>query len=246
LESIQRDEAAGIVASALGRGEGWLNPRETAELARCYGLPVVEQSIVSTPEEAATAAEQLTGEVALKAFGSSLIHKTEVGAVEFNLRGFQEVKSAAQAMTRRLEDQGLSVGGFVVQRMIPKGVEMLVGVVHDPQFGPVVACGAGGVQVELLRDVSVRLTPLSDDDALEMIQTLKTFPLLNGFRGAAVYDVPALAEGLLRVSAMVEDLPQIAELDLNPIVVHQHGATILDARIRVTTIEPRTLLGVRR
>jgi acyl-CoA synthetase (NDP forming) len=110
----------------------------------------------------------------------------------------------------------------------------------------VVACGAGGVQVELLRDVSVRLTPLSDDDALEMIQTLKTFPLLNGFRGAAVYDVPALAEGLLRVSAMVEDLPQIAELDLNPFVVHQHGATILDARIRVTTIEPRTLLGVRR
>jgi len=246
LESIQRDEAAGIVASALGRGEGWLNPRETAELARCYGLPVVEQSIVSTPEEAASAAEQLAGEVALKAFGSSLIHKTEVGAVEFNLRGFQEVKSAAQAMTRRLEDQGLSVGGFVVQRMIPKGVEMLVGVVHDPQFGPVVACGAGGVQVELLRDVSVRLTPLSDDDALEMIQTLKTFPLLNGFRGAAVYDVPALAEGLLRVSAMVEDLPQIAELDLNPFVVHQHGATILDARIRVTTIEPRTLLGVRR
>jgi acyl-CoA synthetase (NDP forming) len=110
----------------------------------------------------------------------------------------------------------------------------------------VVACGAGGVQVELLRDVSVRLTPLSNDDALEMIQTLKTFPLLNGFRGAAVYDVPVLAEGLLRVSAMVEDLPQIAELDLNPFVVHQRGATILDARIRVTTIEPRTLLGVRR
>jgi hypothetical protein len=93
--------------------------------------------------------------------------------------------------------------------------------------------------------VSVRLTPLSNVDALEMIQTLKTFPLLNGFRGGGVYDVSALEQGLLRVSAMVDDLPQIAELDLNPFVVHQHGATILDARIRVTAIEPRTLFGVR-
>src|SRR5204863_2398008 len=103
--------------------------------------------------------------------------------------------------------------------MAASGVEMLVGVVHDPQFGPVVACGAGGVQVELLRDVSVRLTPLAREDAAEMIRSLKTFPLLNGFRGTPVRDVAALEDGLLRVSAMVEDLPQIAELDSNPFVV---------------------------
>ena len=90
---------------------------------------------------------------------------------------------------------------------------MLVGVVHDPQFGPVVACGAGGVQVELLKDVSVRLTPLSNEDASEMIRELKTYPLLTGFRGSAKCDIDALEDGLLRVSAMVEDLPQIAELE---------------------------------
>ena len=123
---------------------------------------------------------------------------------------------------------------------------MLVGVVHDPQFGPVVACGAGGVQVELLKDVSVRLSPLSNDDASEMIRELKTYPLLTGFRGSPPVDVAALEQGLLRVSAMVEDLPQIAELDCNPFVVHEGGATILDARIRVTAIEPRPLVGVRR
>jgi acyl-CoA synthetase (NDP forming) len=123
---------------------------------------------------------------------------------------------------------------------------MLIGVVHDPQFGPVVACGAGGVQVELLRDVSVRITPLSIEDSAEMISELKTYPLLTGFRGSAATDIAALKEGLLRVSAMVEDMPQIAELDCNPFVVQETGATILDARIRVNMVAPRPLVGVRR
>jgi acetyl coenzyme A synthetase (ADP forming)-like protein len=246
LDSIRRDEAAGIVAAALGRGDGWLSPKETENLTSCYGLPLVEQRIVESAEEAAQVAEELNGKIALKAFASGLIHKTEAGAVQLNLQGYEEVKRAALAMTQRLKVHGHELEGFVVQRMAPKGVEMLVGVVHDPQFGPVVACGAGGVQVELLRDVSIRLTPLSREDASEMIRNLKTFPLLNGFRGDVGSDIAALEEGLLRVSAMVEDLPQIAELDLNPFVVHPQGATILDARIRVSAVEPRTLLGVRR
>jgi acyl-CoA synthetase (NDP forming) len=216
------------------------------KLAECYGLPIVEQRIVETIEEAGRVADEFAGEVVLKASAPGLIHKTEAGAVQLNLQGGPEVRAAALAMSQRLSVQGHNNIGFVVQRMVPKGVEMLVGVVHDPQFGPVVACGAGGVQVELLRDVSVRLTPLSQEEASEMIRSLKTYPLLNGFRGGPVYHVKALEEGLLRVAAMVEDLPQIAELDLNPFVIHPQGATILDARIRVTTIEPRTLLGVRR
>src|SRR5438045_9171442 len=104
---------------------------------------------------------------------------------------------------------------------------MLVGVVHDPQFGPVVACGAGGVKVELLRDVSIRLTPLSKEDATEMVRSLKTYPLLNRFRGGPAYDVPALEDALLRVSVMVEDLPQIAEHALNPFAVLGLVAMIL-------------------
>ena len=122
---------------------------------------------------------------------------------------------------------------------------MIVGVVHDQQFGPVVACGAGGVQVELLRDVSVRLTPLSREDASEMIRSLKTYPLLTGFRGSEMCDVAALEEGLLCLSTLVEDIPQFAELDCNPFVVHERGAVILDGRIRVTAAPPRPLLGVR-
>jgi acyl-CoA synthetase (NDP forming) len=123
---------------------------------------------------------------------------------------------------------------------------MLVGVAHDPQFGPVVACGAGGVQVELMKDVSIRLTPLTGEDASEMPRSLKTYPLLSGFRGAPPCDVAALEDALMRVGRMVEDLPQIAELDCNPVLVQQKGAVILDARIRVVPADPQPLFGVRK
>src|SRR4029077_18722726 len=120
-----------------------------------------------------------------------------------------------------------------VQRMVPAGVEMLVGVVHDPLFGPVVACGAGGTAVELLKDVSVRITPLTDLDAQDMIRSLATYPLLDGYRGAPKADVASLVDTLLRVSAMVEAHPEIVEMDCNPVMVLPDGAVIVDARVRI-------------
>jgi acyl-CoA synthetase (NDP forming) len=130
--------------------------------------------------------------------------------------------------------------------MVPPGVEMLVGVVHDPLFGPVVACGAGGTAVELLKDVSVRITPLTDRDATDMIASLRTFPLLDGYRGAPKADVPALEDILLRVGAMVEAHPEIAEMDLNPVMVLPKGATVVDARIRVERAQPAEPVAARR
>ena len=243
---VRQDEAAALIASALERGDGWLTNEETAALLSCYGLPLIEQEIVTTPEAAAAAAEKFDGAVAVKVIAPGVVHKTEAGGVRLNLRGDEAVRTAAARMRDQLIGRGVEPTGFVVQRMARAGVEMLVGVVHDPQFGPVVACGAGGVQVELVRDVSVRLTPLAKEDAAEMVQSLKTFPLLHGFRGSPKCDVAALEDGLLRVSAMVEDLPQIAELDCNPFVIYESGAAILDARVRVTAIEPPPLPGVRR
>lgn len=243
---IRTDEAAAVVASALARGEGWLLPDEVAKICSCYGLPLIAQRVVASAEDAAAAAAEIGGAVALKAIAPGLVHKTEAGAVRLNLTGAEVVHKAALEMSERLRSRGQSPSGFVVQEMANPGIEMLVGVVHDPQFGPVIACGAGGVQVELLKDVSIRLTPLSNEDAVEMIRELKTYPLLKGFRGSRASDVAALEEGLLRVSAMVEDIPQIAELDCNPFVVHESGANILDARIRVTAVAPRPLVGARR
>lgn len=243
---IRRDEAAALIATALTRGDGWLTNEEVVTLLSCYWLPLIEQKVVQTADEAARAAEELGGKVALKVIAPGMVHKTEAGGVRLSLSGGDEVRQAARDIELHLNRQGQSASGFMVQRMARSGVEMIVGVVHDRQFGPVVACGAGGIQVELLRDVSVRLAPISPEDATDMIRNLKTYPLLTGFRGMPRCDVKALEEGLLRVSAMVEDLPQIAELDCNPFVVFEQGAVILDARVRVAAVEPPPLRGVRR
>jgi acyl-CoA synthetase (NDP forming) len=246
FEDLRRDEAAAIIASALQRGNPWLTAAEVTSLLSCYGLPFIEQAIGDTPEAAGEIAERIGSEVALKVIAPGVLHKTEMGGVRLHLQGAAQVSAAAHEMSNRLAASGTTATGFLVQRMAQGGVEMLVGVVHDPQFGPVVACGAGGVKVELLRDVSVRLTPLSKEDAGAMVRSLKTYPVLNRFRGGPAYDVAALEDALLRVSAMVEDLPQIAELDCNPFVVQESGAVILDARVRVAPVEPRPMLGVRK
>jgi acetyl coenzyme A synthetase (ADP forming)-like protein len=243
---LRRDEAAALVAMALRRREGWLSPDEVMALLACYGLPAAAQRVVASPAEAAAAAESLGGTVALKAIAPGLVHKTEVGAVRLHLRSPDEVRAGAEEMAIRLAGLGHAPAAFLVQEMVPKGVEMIVGVVHDPQFGPVVACGAGGVLVELLGDVSVGLAPLGPEDAREMVRHLKSYPLLTGFRGAPAYDVPALEDMVLRVSALAEDLPAIAELDCNPIIVRETGAVIVDARVRVAPSEPSLPLAARR
>src|SRR5690606_9869276 len=158
----------------------------------------------------------------------------------------KEGAAAAAKMRETLTSGGFEPTGYVVQAMAGEGVEMIVGVVHDPQFGPVIACGAGGVLVELMKDVAVRLTPLSRRDAEEMLEEIRTRPLLTGYRGSPPRDIPALVDAILRVSALVEDLPQIQELDLNPIRVHERGTTIVDARIRIAPAAPEALIGARR
>ncbi len=229
---IQRDAAQAIVSAAVGRDGGWLDPQEVWEVLSAYGLPVLPQRIVSDAESAARAALDLGGSVALKAVAPGIVHKTEVGAVRSGLTP-EVVAEAVAEMEERLRSREIAPAGFLVQRMAEPGVEMIVGVVHDRQFGTVLACGAGGVLVELVKDVSVRLTPVSELDAQDMVRELKTWPLLAGYRGESPRDVAAVVDAIVRVSALVEDLPAIAELDLNPILVHEQGATIVDARIRV-------------
>ncbi|HZT05879.1 MAG TPA: acetate--CoA ligase family protein [Chloroflexota bacterium] len=230
---VRREEALDLVDHAERSADGWLSPRAVSALLACYGLPVVEQCFAGTPDEAAAAAAKLGGEVALKGYAPGLVHKSEAGLVRLDLDGADDVRAAARAMASAMAASGAASPEFVVQRMAPRGVEMIVGLVHDSRFGPVLACGAGGVQVELLKDIAVRLTPLTREDASEMLRSLKTYPLLTGFRGARSCDVAALEDVLLRVSAMAEDLPQILELDLNPVVALAAGAIILDARVRV-------------
>jgi acetate---CoA ligase (ADP-forming) len=248
LPPARHDEAAALLASALADGPGprWLAPDEVARLLTFYGVPVADWRLAGSPEEAASAAVELGGPVALKAVAPGLVHKTEAHAVRLGLAGADQVRAAATEMAAAVAAEGYPVEEFLVQRMVPDGVELLVGVVHDPSFGPVIACGAGGTAVELLKDVAVRITPLTDVDAAEMVRSLQTFPLLEGYRGAPKADVAALEDLLLRVGALVETHPEIAELDCNPVKVLPDGAVVVDARVRIEPASPQPPLAARR
>jgi len=257
FDDLRQDEAAGVLAAALAeigpdaRAAGgtlagssleaaptdersrWLRPDEVARMLECYGIPTADWRLVDTPEAAGRAAAEIGGSVALKAVAPGVVHKKEVRAVALSLQGRAAVRKAATAMARDLEAAGHPVERFFVQRMVPDGLEMLVGVVHDRLFGPVIACGAGGSEVELLKDVAVRITPLTDRDAGEMVRSLAMYPLLEGYHNAPPSDIAALEDTLLRVSAMVEDHPEIVEMDCNPVTVLAHGAVVVDARVRI-------------
>ena len=242
---IRRDEAEALVATSLGAGVSWLEPDAVARLLSCYGLPLAEWRLVATVEEAGSAANELGGKVALKAVTPGLVHKTEAGAVRLGLDGASDVREAAADIADSVRDAGHEVESWLVQRMVPSGVEVIVGVVHDPLFGPVVACGAGGVAVELLNDIEVRLAPLSDLEAAAMVRALATWPLLDGYRGAPKADVGALEDILLRIGVLVENHPAVVELDCNPVMVSPEGAVIVDARVRVEAVKPPRPMAAR-
>jgi acetate---CoA ligase (ADP-forming) len=239
---IHTDDVGMILTNALQRGGGWLDPEEVRRVLSLYGVAVIEQKIAGTPAEAGRAAAQLGGMVALKAIAPGLIHKSDVGAVRLNLPGAANVQAAAAEIAEAVP----TTTGFLVQRMASPGVEMLVGMVNDSQFGPTIACGAGGALVEVMNDVAIRLNPLTRSDTATMLRELRSFRLLEGYRGSPECDIAALEDVILRISSLAGDHAAIAELDCNPVIVGAAGAVVVDARIRVA-VAPRTaLVGARR
>ena len=230
FDDLRDDEAIAVIAAALRRGEGWVSGEDAERLLACYGIPSARSVRAADPEAAAEAAAGFEGRIVLK--GTGPLHKTEAGAVRVGLDA-DHVLDEARAMQQRVADAGETLEGFLIQEQIDGGVEMLIGVVTDPVFGPVIACGGGGVTVELQRDVAIRVAPITDLDADEMVRSLASFPLLDGFRGAVPADVPALVDAILRVSALADTHPEIAEMDCNPVIVQSHGVRVVDCRIRL-------------
>jgi acetyl coenzyme A synthetase (ADP forming)-like protein len=246
LDRCHPDEAAALIAAALGSGQEWLGPQEVGALLGCYGLPVSPTRVVHGIGAAVAAAAALHGPVALKAAAPGLLHKTDAGAVQVGLDGPTAVRAAAREIKAAVARAGYQLEGFIVQPMARTGAELLIGVVHDESFGPVVACGAGGISAELLKDVSVRITPLTDVDADEMLRSLRMYPLLEGYRGAPACNIGAVKDVLLRLSALVDTHPEVIELDANPVIADVDGATIVDARIRLQTAPPPRQLSALR
>jgi acyl-CoA synthetase (NDP forming) len=165
--------------------------------------------------------------------------------VVLDVKGGQAVRQAAELMAARLRGNGVEPTAFLVQPMASSGTELIVGVAQDPLFGAVVACGAGGTMAEVLKDVVFRLAPLTAQDAEEMLESLRIRPVLLGYRGAPAADVVAVKDLLLRVGCLADDLPAVAELDLNPVIAAPGGALVVDARVRIEAPPPRRPEGAR-
>ncbi len=232
-----RAAVARVLTDAPADGR-WCTTEEAAAVLDAYGVPTARAAFVTTPDEAAAHQRDWGVPVAVKVATS--LHKSDVGGLALDLR---TAAAAAEAVTRIRDDlarHDLGEHGehLLVQEMVTGGIEMVVGVTHDPSFGPIVVTGMGGTLVELLRDVAVRITPITDVDVTEMLSSLRMAPLLRGYRGAPPADVPALTDLLHRVGAMVEDLPEIAELDLNPIMVRPAGQGVVTVDVRLRLARP--------
>ena len=236
LEGIDAAAARRIVDDGVACGAGWLPQDQVTALLDAMGIAQAASRVADTADEAAAAAAAIGYPVVVKGTGPALLHKTERHAVRLNLQDETALRAACADLTRSLGDD---LHGFLVQRMAGGGVEMIVGSTEDPTFGPLILCGLGGVLVDLLGDTSFRLHPLTRDSAAGMIGELKGVKLLRGYRGTPPVDEHALAEVLLRVSALLTLCPDIQELDFNPVKVQPSGAIVVDARVRVERRPPR-------
>ncbi|MGH9066114.1 MAG: GNAT family N-acetyltransferase [Acidimicrobiales bacterium] len=214
-------------APAEGR---WLGSGEVAEILAAAGIAPVEARLATDAFEAAAAAEELGFPVALKAASGEIVHKTDARAVVLGLTSPAQVRGAFEEMASRL---GEAMGGGLVQPMVEAGVETIVGVTQDRAFGPLIAFGLGGISTEVLGDVALRLLPLTDADASELVRSVRAAPLLLGHRGHPAVDLRALEDLLLRVGTLAEAVPEVAERDLNPVIMYELGLAIVDAKMRL-------------
>jgi acetyl coenzyme A synthetase (ADP forming)-like protein len=233
LEGIDVVSASALIAGALdARPEGgWLAPEETSRLLAAYGVETIPTHEVRSAAEAARAAQAIGFPVVLKAMGPTLVHKSDIGGVQLDIRSAAQASRAYQAMAGSIGD---AMTGAIVQPMAAPGVETIIGVVQDPSFGPLLMFGLGGVATDLLGDRAFRLLPLTDLDAAELIASVKSAPLLTGYRGSPPTDVAALSDLLMRVARMAEAHPDLAEADLNPVIVSPSGVRPVDVRIRLS------------
>jgi hypothetical protein len=223
LDGIDRPQGEAVLARVLAQSDdAWLEADDARELLLAYGVPLVPERLAASPEEAVKAAQEL-GLPAVVKTAAPGAHKTEVGGIALDLADADAVREAAERI-------GVPV---LVQPMVKSGAELLAGVVQDPVFGPLVAFGPGGVFAELIGGAGFRIAPLTEGDADELVSTGKAGRLVAGFRGAPASDPTALTDLLHRLGRLGEDLPAVAELDLNPVLGLPDGCVAVDTRIRI-------------
>ncbi len=224
---------AGIIDKARSESRKVLTEIEAKELLKQAGVSVVDTKLATSREEAISISQQLGFPIVLKIASPDVVHKSDAGGVKLSLKTSKQVGKAYDDILRAIGKQypEAKIHGISVQKMARPGVEVIIGMSKDAQFGPVLMFGLGGILVEILKDVSFRIVPLAKRDAREMIREIKGYPLLEGYRGQEPVDVANLEELILKVSSFVEQNPEVKELDLNPIFAYSDGAVAVDARV---------------
>ncbi len=221
------------IASVHDAGRRLLTEVESKQVLADAGIPTTSAILASSREEAVKVSRDVGFPAVLKIASMNIAHKSDVGGVRLNLADEDEVSQAYDAMMDAVaaSSPGAEIQGVSVQAMARPGIELVMGMSKDPQFGPVLMFGLGGVLVEVLKDVAFRIAPLTTRDAADMIREIKGFPVLNGYRGQDAIDIAAVEENLLKLSGFVDERPLIKELDLNPVFAYSESLTVVDARI---------------
>ncbi len=230
---MRKKEVEQIIKGAIGDSRSNLLEHEAKQICLQYEIPVPEFLIAKSASEAMQHANRVGYPTVLKIVSPDILHKTEAGGV---LVGLQDSESVRTGYDRILDNArrykpDAKVAGVLVQRMAPQGTEVIIGAIKDPQFGQTVMFGLGGIFVEIMKDVTFRVAPITETDARQMIHEIKAYPVLKGYRNLPPADEQTIVETLLRVSDLVMDFPEISEVDLNPTMVYAKGASVVDARI---------------
>jgi acyl-CoA synthetase (NDP forming) len=222
-----------IFEKAKAEGRNFLLEPEAKTVCKEYGIPVTELKIAKTAEEAAQFSEEIGYPTVLKIISPDVLHKFDVGGVILNVSSREDARNAYNKIVENVKKHkpDAKIDGILVQEMVPSSTEVIVGAIKDAQFGPTLMFGLGGTFVEVMKDVSFRVAPITKVDAREMISEIKAYPILRGYRGQAPRDIDAITKILLSTSKLIMDHQDIKELDLNPVMVYEKGAKTVDARI---------------
>src|ERR671932_316388 len=232
---VDRERVRSVFADVRAQGRLELGELEAREVMAAYGMRLPDSQLARSPEEAVEIANRIGYPVVIKISSPDILHKSDIGGVRVNVATANDVRDAFELIDYRARryQPNADIRGILVQQQAPRGRECLVGVSRDPQFGPLVAFGMGGIYVEVLKDVAFRIAPISCEEAEEQVHAIRSFPILRGVRGQTQADIPSIVETVLRVSQLVTDFPEIVEMDINPLKVYDQGqgSIVLDARI---------------
>jgi len=206
---------------------------EAKELLKEYGISVPDFKLIKNEEEINGLAEEINFPIVMKIVSPDIIHKTDAGGVKLNIKDEEEARSVYQEIISKAKEynKNAEISGVIAYTMVPQGTEIIIGMMKDPHFGPVIMFGLGGIFVEILKDISFRILPIEARDAEEMISEIKGYKILKGIRGEAPKDIQAIKDLLLKISQLALENPEISEIDLNPIFVFENGLKVVDVRM---------------